>query len=51
MEWGTNGPGSFEKSESSEFHAWPVSDDRGVIGVLSLQRLRQANADGDAAND
>ncbi len=37
-----------EKSESSEFHAWPVSDDRGVIGVVSLQQLRQANGDGDA---
>jgi CIC family chloride channel protein len=35
---------ALEKSESSEFHAWPVSDDRGVIGVLSLQRLREANA-------
>jgi len=39
---------ALEKSESSEFHAWPVSDDRGVIGVVSLQRLRQANGDGDA---
>src|SRR5882672_9709054 len=39
---------ALEKSESSEFHAWPVSDDRGVIGVVSLQGLRQANADGDA---
>src|SRR4029077_3228718 len=39
---------ALEKSDSSEFHAWPVSDDRGVIGVIDLQRLRQANADGDA---
>ncbi len=39
---------ALQKSESSEFHAWPVSDDRGVIGVLSLQQLRQANGDGDA---
>src|SRR5580692_2956852 len=39
---------ALEKSESSEFHAWPVSDDRGVIGVVSLQQLREANADGDA---
>src|SRR6266404_5727980 len=39
---------ALEKSESSEFHAWPVSDDRGVIGVLSLQQLRQANGDGEA---
>src|ERR1700676_3729954 len=36
------------KYESREFPAWPVSDDRGVIGVVSLQRLRQANGDGDA---
>src|SRR6202158_6308564 len=39
---------ALEKSESSEFQAWPVSDDRGVIGVVSLQRLRQANGAGDA---
>jgi CIC family chloride channel protein len=39
---------ALEKSESSEFQAWPVSDDRGVIGVVSLQRLRQANGEGDA---
>src|SRR5258707_2342450 len=28
---------ALEKSKSSEFQAWPVSDDRGVIGVVSLQ--------------
>jgi len=39
---------ALEKSKSSEFQAWPVSDDRGVIGVVSLQQLRQANGDGDA---
>jgi CIC family chloride channel protein len=37
---------ALEKSKSSEFHAWPVCDERGVIGVISLQRLRQANSDG-----
>jgi len=37
-----------EKSKPSAFHAWPVSDDRGVIGIVSLQQLRQANGDGDA---
>lgn len=37
---------ALEKSKSSEFHAWPVSDERGVIGIVSLQRLRQASSDG-----
>jgi len=40
---------ALEKARASEFHAWPVSDTRGVIGVVSLQRLRQADADGDAS--
>src|SRR5713226_90614 len=39
---------ALEKSESSEFQAWPVCEERGLIGVLSLQQLRQANADGEA---
>src|SRR6267142_737858 len=39
---------ALEKSKSSEFDAWPVCDDRGVIGVVSLQRLQQANGEGDA---
>ncbi|HKW33613.1 MAG TPA: chloride channel protein [Candidatus Acidoferrum sp.] len=33
---------ALEKAERSEFRAWPVCDRRGVIGVVSLQRLRQA---------
>ena len=37
---------ALEKSNSSEFHAWPVCDQRGVIGVISLQSLQQANSDG-----
>jgi len=37
---------ALEKSKSSEFHAWTVSDERGVIGVISLQSLQQANGDG-----
>jgi len=37
---------ALEKSKSSEFHAWPVSDERGVIGVISLQSLQRANSDG-----
>src|SRR5467141_2942375 len=37
---------ALEKSESSEFQAWPVVDERGVIGVISLQTLQRANSDG-----
>jgi chloride channel protein, CIC family len=39
---------ALEKSRSSEFHAWPVCDERGVIGVVSLQSLKRANSDGSA---
>src|SRR6202790_828341 len=39
---------ALEKSKSSEFHAWPVLDERGVIGVISLQTLQRANSDGSA---
>ena len=37
-----------EKVNSSEFRAWPVCDERGVIGVVSLQSLKQAMAEGPA---
>jgi CIC family chloride channel protein len=37
---------ALEKSKSSELHAWPVCDERGVIGVISLQGLQRANGDG-----
>jgi len=37
---------ALEKSRSSQFHAWPVSDERGVIGVVSLQSLERARSDG-----
>ncbi len=37
---------ALEKSKSSEFHAWPICDERGVIGVISLQGLQRANSDG-----
>jgi CIC family chloride channel protein len=35
-----------EKSRSNELRAWPVCDERGVIGVISLQSLQRANSDG-----
>jgi CIC family chloride channel protein len=37
---------ALEKSKSSEIHAWPVCDERGVIGVISLQGLQRANSAG-----
>ncbi|HKV62430.1 MAG TPA: chloride channel protein [Candidatus Acidoferrum sp.] len=37
---------ALEKSKSSELHAWPVRDERGVVGVVSLQSLQRANGDG-----
>jgi CIC family chloride channel protein len=33
---------------ASEFHAWPVCDDRGVAGVVSLHELQTAAQDGNA---
>ncbi len=37
---------ALEKSKASRLHAWPVCDERGVIGVISVQDLRRANSDG-----
>jgi chloride channel protein, CIC family len=37
---------ALEKVRSSAFLAWPVSNDRGVIGVLNLQKLERALSDG-----
>ena len=37
---------ALERSKSSELHAWPVCDERGVIGVISLQDLQRASSDG-----
>ena len=33
---------ALDRCERSEFRAWPVCDSRGVVGVVSLGRLRQA---------
>jgi CIC family chloride channel protein len=35
-----------EKTKSSEFHAWPVCDDRGVLGVIRLHDLKRDNDTG-----
>jgi chloride channel protein, CIC family len=37
---------ALKKSNSSELHAWPVCNERGVIGVVSLQSLQRASSDG-----
>ena len=37
---------ALERAELGEFRAWPVCNSRGVIGVVSLQRLRQAASEG-----
>ena len=39
---------ALERVERSELQAWPVCDSRGVIGVLSLQSLRQEAHQGSA---
>jgi CBS domain-containing protein len=36
---------ALEKVRSSAFHAWPVCNDRGVIGVLNLQTLERTDRD------
>ncbi len=37
---------AFERVHSSELHAWPVTDERGVVGVVSLAQLEQALVNG-----
>jgi chloride channel protein, CIC family len=37
---------ALERVDRSQFRAWPVCNSRGVIGVVSLQRLRQAANEG-----
>lgn len=39
---------ALERARSSEFRAWPVSDASGVVGVVSLERLRQVAGEGSA---
>jgi CIC family chloride channel protein len=38
-----------QKAQASAFHAWPVSNARGVVGVVSLKTLRQAFKDNEAS--
>jgi chloride channel protein, CIC family len=37
---------ALEKSGSSEFRTWPVCDERGAIGLISLQSLQRADSEG-----
>jgi CIC family chloride channel protein len=39
---------ALEKTESSQFRSWPVTDEQGVVGIVSLGRLRNALAEGAA---
>jgi chloride channel protein, CIC family len=39
---------ALEKVRGSKLHAWPVSDERGVVGVVSLNKLQQILAEGGA---
>jgi chloride channel protein, CIC family len=37
---------ALEKTESSQFRSWPVSDERGVVGMVSRSNLQHALAEG-----
>jgi CIC family chloride channel protein len=39
---------AIEETKSSELHSWPLCDDRGVIGIISMRNLKQANSEGSA---
>jgi len=38
---------AFDRAPDIEFHAWPVTDDRGVVGMISLDRLEEAMTAGE----
>ena len=38
---------AFERAHKTEFHSWPVADERGVVGIVGLARIEQAMADGE----
>jgi len=39
---------ALEKLRTSEFRTWLVGDQRGVVGVISMQNLQRAHSDGSA---
>src|SRR5882762_598834 len=38
-----------ERAHKSEFHSWPVTDERGVVGMVARTRIEQAMANGEEA--
>ena len=40
---------ALENTQSSQFRSWPVSDERGVVGIVSRSSLQHALAEGAAA--
>jgi chloride channel protein, CIC family len=38
---------AFDRAPTTESNSWPVTDDRGVVGVMSLDRLEEALARGE----
>jgi CIC family chloride channel protein len=38
---------AFERAQKTEFHSWPVIDERGVVGIVSLAWIEQAIAGGE----
>jgi chloride channel protein, CIC family len=39
---------ALQRAHGSEFHAWPVVGERGLVGVISLAQLERARAEGAA---
>jgi CIC family chloride channel protein len=42
---------ALERIHNSEFNTWPVTDERGVVGVVRLARFERAKANGAEATD
>jgi CIC family chloride channel protein len=40
---------ALDRARSTEFRAWPVTDERGVIGVITIEMLQKAFSNGDAS--
>ncbi len=38
-----------ERAHKSEFHSWPVTDERGVVGMVARTRIEQAMTNGEEA--
>lgn len=40
---------AIERTQKSKFHAWPVTDERGVMGIVSAARLQRAKTSDEQA--